>query len=255
MPEPRWYLHFAWGRAPYVLDLPEVVIGRGEACPLQIDEPAAGEEHARIILDEGELVWLEDLGSGSPTLQNGRPVRGKVQLQEGDFVQIGHSVLTLRGADASRRAPTSAAPDARTMTARDLPPEVKQVLAARDTGAAKNFVVGQHEAGSHEVGPLATLMMESPLFVPEGGRVAQRTVEVNVDDMMAAIRKNAQAAAPEAPAPAQPSGTTLHSVRAPTMLGIGPKELASAPTMIGASPRDMLASASSPTRRSTAWKD
>ncbi len=95
MSAPRWSLHFAWGRVPYDLDLPEVVIGRGDTCSLQIDEPEAADEPARFVvdqIDQEEQVWIEDAGSGKPTLLNGAAVKQRTQLRDGDFsLQIGRS--------------------------------------------------------------------------------------------------------------------------------------------------------------------
>src|SRR5688572_9126580 len=119
MAQPRWYLHFAWGRAPYALDLPEVVIGRGEGCTLQLEDPSAAEEHARIIVDEQEQVWLEPIGAAR-SLHNSRDLAERARLADGDVVQIGQAVLTLR--QAARPAAT-AAPDARTVLGQDMPEE------------------------------------------------------------------------------------------------------------------------------------
>ena len=128
MPGPRWSLHFAWGRPPYALDLPEIVIGRGDSCPLQIDEPAAAGEHARFIVDDDERVWLENVADG-PTVLNGRPIAARTRVEEGDFVQIGTSVLTLR---PNKGARLSSSPAAHTLMDPVLPEEVQRAIAERD---------------------------------------------------------------------------------------------------------------------------
>src|SRR5688572_18922351 len=142
MSDARWSLHFAWGRTPYALDLPEVVIGRADDCPLQIDEPAAADAHARFLIDDDERVWLEGLDSGGPTLVNGRPISRRVELSDGDFIQIGHSVLTLRQRrvdEATAPVPTASA-DMRTMQATELPEAVRKLLEQAES--ARNVVVG-----------------------------------------------------------------------------------------------------------------
>ncbi len=183
MAEPRWSLHFAWGRAPYALDLPEVVIGRGDRCTLQIEEPTAADEHARFVVGDDDSVWLESVHADRDTLLNGRTIVGRTQLHDGDFVQIGHAVLTLR---ATVRRAVRSAPEARTI-AGEMPEEVRQLMAAR---AAKNFVVGQSEPST-----LSTVMMASPLALKTidapNPRDIQQTVQANVDDLMAAVRQHA----------------------------------------------------------------
>ena len=44
--------------------------------------------HARFAQDGGELT-LEDLGSTNGTYVNQEPIRGRVQLERGDIVQVG----------------------------------------------------------------------------------------------------------------------------------------------------------------------
>ncbi|MEO6953138.1 MAG: FHA domain-containing protein [Polyangia bacterium] len=208
MSDSSWFLSFAWGRAPYALDLPEVVIGRGDHCTLQIEEASASDEHARFLLpDEGGVALEPIVGV---TLVNGKAITGRTALQDGDFVQIGASVLTLRSGQAY----------------------------AQGTAATKNFVVGSTESSG-----MATLMMESPLVVGAPRREPARTIEANADELMAAIRKaNLQTptARPDQPTimAARPS-----SLRPATLLGVGPDadailaaertmDLAAAPTQV-----------------------
>ena len=201
----RWSLHFAWGRAPYALDLPEVIIGRGDACSLQIEEPAAGEEHARFTVDEQDRIWLEDLGSGQPTLVNGRAIAGRTRLAENDFVQIGHSVLSLR-----------------TQT---VAPEVAPAPSS--------------------AGGMATLMMESPLAIQTAERVAvprrdpQKTVEADAGEILAALRRDPPP--PAAPEPlttrptvaaAPPDAPTLMAPERVRRAAPGPS-VTQKPTLIG----------------------
>jgi hypothetical protein len=227
MTDARWSLHFAWGRAPYALDLPEVVIGRGDACTLQIQDDEAADEHARFIVDDDERVWIEDLGH--PTLINGKRIGARTPVEDGDFVQIGNAVLTLRVARPRTETPPA------------------------------GHVVGTAEGPA----ALQTLMMESPLAVtPRGARPEQKTIQVDSAYVLSSIPRQL-APPPEAPpAPAAPvpapvaragvigesappsQDTALPSApttiaMAPvmaTLQGIGPTELASASTQIGALP-------------------
>ena len=198
-----WYLSFAWGRAPYALDLPEVVIGHGERCTLQVDEPAACEEHARFLLPDEGGVAIEPIAG--TTLLNGKAIKQRTALADGDFVQIGQSVLTVRAG----RPKSPSAPD--------------------------NFVVGSVERDGAQ---LATLMMESPL-VRSSRRDPARTIEADASGLMAAIRDTRVE-----PPPARPNQRTLtatrpSSGRPATLSGVAPdpdeptRDLAAAPTMLG----------------------
>lgn len=61
-----------------------IVVGRGESADLRLDEPAMGEQHARIEL-HGDRVVLRDLGAGDGSTLNGVPVRNAL-LMPGDQV-------------------------------------------------------------------------------------------------------------------------------------------------------------------------
>lgn len=217
MSQPPWFVSFAWGRAPYALDLPEVVIGRGDHCTLQIEEPAAADEHARFLLPEQGGVALEPIEG--LTLLNGKALAGRTTLKDGDFVQIGHAVLTVRAGQASTRS----------------------------TAATKNFVVGVDDRAG-----LATLMMESPLALATQRREPARTIEANADELMAVIRH--ASLRPPKPRPDQPTlmAPLPESLRPPTLLGVGPDpdavlasertmemaEMAAAPTQVAARTND-----------------
>ena len=237
MQEARWSLHFAWGRAPYTLDLPEVVIGRGEGCSLQIEEPAAADEHARFFVDDDGVVWLESLHADFPTLRNGKTIEGRTRVEDGDFIQIGYAVFTLR-AGAMRSARTASS-DARTI-AGELPEEVRRLMAERD---AKNFVVGRGEPTATSTLMMTSSLAEQPAQPPAQSRETQRTIQANVDDLMAAIRKHDAEQKPftfdsagmdtVVPEPATPEPATPEPVPAMgTLRGLGPSELASAPTLM-----------------------
>lgn len=69
-----------------------VVIGRDEGADLVIEDAYASEFHARITNQSGALSLL-DLGSTNGTYVNGRRVTAAQQLNRGDSVQIGTTVL------------------------------------------------------------------------------------------------------------------------------------------------------------------
>ena len=67
---------------------PAVVIGRSVDCDVILNDNYLSSRHARLANDDGELT-LEDLGSTNGSYVNQELVRGRVQLQRGDVVQLG----------------------------------------------------------------------------------------------------------------------------------------------------------------------
>jgi hypothetical protein len=70
-----------------LIEHPELVIGRSDACSLVIPERQVSREHARIRQD-GDRYVIEDMGSKNGTFINGRELTGSHLLQDGDEVQI-----------------------------------------------------------------------------------------------------------------------------------------------------------------------
>lgn len=65
----------------------ELILGRGKAAHVVLDDEKASRRHARIVCEECTLT-LEDLGSANGTLLNGRKVQ-RSSLQDGDVIRIG----------------------------------------------------------------------------------------------------------------------------------------------------------------------
>src|SRR6188508_787836 len=72
----------------------EITVGRAAGCQVTIDDTYASQLHARVFLRDGQ-VYVEDLGSTNGTYLNRRKVTGPMQLQRGDKLQIGNTVLEL----------------------------------------------------------------------------------------------------------------------------------------------------------------
>ncbi len=72
----------------------EITIGRAAGCQVTIDDTYASQLHARVFQRDG-TVYVEDLGSTNGTYLNRRKVAGPMQLQRGDKLQIGNTVLEL----------------------------------------------------------------------------------------------------------------------------------------------------------------
>lgn len=73
----------------------EIVIGRGEKCHLVLDDSYVSQMHARIFSRDGSVL-VEDLGSTNGTYLNRRRITSPTELQRGDRVKIGKTVLEMR---------------------------------------------------------------------------------------------------------------------------------------------------------------
>ncbi len=80
----------------------ELVIGREPgSADLVLADPGISRRHAAVRA-LGGAVTVEDLGSSNGTFVNGKSISGEVELAQGDEVQVGGTVLSLRPAPAGR---------------------------------------------------------------------------------------------------------------------------------------------------------
>ena len=106
--------------ARYWLDGKRTVIGRSDRADLEIDDDGISREHARITIDEDDIVNLVDLGSTNGTFVNEAPVDAAV-VRAGDRIRLGPD-LTLQfwwrsKSEASDTAPT---PSTLELSAREM---------------------------------------------------------------------------------------------------------------------------------------
>jgi FHA domain len=89
--EPRLVVDRAAGHASGVAyDLSAgATLGRGDV-EIQLDDPFASSQHARIIR-QGRALVIEDLGSTNGTYLNEEPLTGPQPLHDGDRIRIGDS--------------------------------------------------------------------------------------------------------------------------------------------------------------------
>jgi pSer/pThr/pTyr-binding forkhead associated (FHA) protein len=73
----------------------ELVIGRSEKCHLVLDDTYVSQIHARIFAKDYTFM-LEDLGSTNGTYLNRRRISAPTELQKGDQIKIGKTVMELR---------------------------------------------------------------------------------------------------------------------------------------------------------------
>ena len=81
------------GRALELQD--ELMVGRADKCHLVLDDNYVSQVHARIFA-KGDTFMVEDLGSTNGTYLNRRRVTSPAELQRGDRVKIGKTVLEAR---------------------------------------------------------------------------------------------------------------------------------------------------------------
>lgn len=78
------------------ISLPEeFIIGRAEKCHLVLDDSYVSQMHARIFSKDGNYL-VEDMGSTNGTYLNRRRITSPTELQRGDQVKVGKTVLEMR---------------------------------------------------------------------------------------------------------------------------------------------------------------
>lgn len=81
-------------RQEWLLNQPEMLIGRGDTASIRLNDRQVSRRHARIQRTDSEYL-IEDLGSKNGTYVNGQPVTSLQVLQDGDEVQIALSFKLL----------------------------------------------------------------------------------------------------------------------------------------------------------------
>ncbi|MGH2756048.1 MAG: FHA domain-containing protein FhaB/FipA [Actinomycetota bacterium] len=73
----------------------EMLIGRADKCHIVLEDTYASQVHARIF-SKGEGYMVEDMGSTNGTYLNRQKITSPTELQRGDHVKIGKTVLEMR---------------------------------------------------------------------------------------------------------------------------------------------------------------
>lgn len=72
----------------------ELTVGRAAGCQITLDDTFASQVHARVFRRDGQL-YVEDLGSTNGTWLNREKVTGPLEMERGDHLQVGNTVLEL----------------------------------------------------------------------------------------------------------------------------------------------------------------
>ena len=73
----------------------ELIVGRADKCHVVLDDTYVSQMHARIFAKD-DVYMLEDLGSTNGTYLNRQKVTSPTEVQRGDRVKIGRTVLEMR---------------------------------------------------------------------------------------------------------------------------------------------------------------
>ncbi|MGN6472126.1 MAG: FhaA domain-containing protein [Mycobacteriales bacterium] len=91
---PRLILTVGDEESAYFLTHAVTVIGRASECDVRIEDSGVSRKHAEIRYSDGR-VGIVDLGSTNGLTVNGKPAE-RVELKDGDRIDIGHSTLIFR---------------------------------------------------------------------------------------------------------------------------------------------------------------
>lgn len=76
----------------YLLDVPELTVGRSSVNGIVIQDDSVSRQHARIITRDN-TVAIEDLGSSNGTFVQEEPVLTRTALKDGDILRLGNILL------------------------------------------------------------------------------------------------------------------------------------------------------------------
>jgi FHA domain-containing protein len=74
---------------------PSMAIGRAPECEIRLEDTYVSQQHARIF-GKSERWYVEDLGSTNGTFVNDQKLGAPAQVEPGDKIRVGTTVLELR---------------------------------------------------------------------------------------------------------------------------------------------------------------
>jgi hypothetical protein len=72
-----------------------MAVGRAPECEIRLDDTYVSQQHARIF-GKGDRWYVEDLGSTNGTFVNDQRLAAPAQVEPGDRIRVGTTVLELR---------------------------------------------------------------------------------------------------------------------------------------------------------------
>jgi pSer/pThr/pTyr-binding forkhead associated (FHA) protein len=113
------------------------LFGRAEYCDIRINLHTVSREHAEIVVDEKDQVWVNSLSKTSDTNVCNKPVDGKILLKHNDLLEIGQRKFIFHANNIPEKLPGSASKGTNGKDAAD----VGKVQTARSkTGVLREIV-------------------------------------------------------------------------------------------------------------------
>lgn len=76
----------------YQLEVGLTTIGRANDAEIRLTDDGVSRHHARVRRD-GDVLWVDDLGSRNGTFVNGQKIERTASLHEGDKLQLGRAIV------------------------------------------------------------------------------------------------------------------------------------------------------------------
>lgn len=93
---PTVVIHGPDGARPRTMKLAaSTTVGRAPECEIRLDDTYASQQHARIF-GKSDKWYVEDLGSTNGTYVNEQKLAAPAQVEPGDRIRVGTTVLELR---------------------------------------------------------------------------------------------------------------------------------------------------------------
>lgn len=160
---------------PFVRE--EITIGRQEGNTIRLTERNISRRHARLLRGDG-AVLVEDLGSYNGIRLNGEKVRGQVQVQDGDLIQIGDYDLAIQN---EPNPPDEEQPEAdNEPTNPSPPPRLNGAHARRESEGEDDDTQKTSPGGPHESGRVASTSIIRADDVEEARR--SRVVDIDPEE-------------------------------------------------------------------------
>jgi serine phosphatase RsbU (regulator of sigma subunit) len=111
-----------------------LVVGRSSKADLVLSDRFLSRLHSRFFR-EGEIWYVEDLGSRNTTLLNGRPVASPMHVAPGDLVKLSETVISVEGFEAATEKPRSAPEDEISSSDSIVLRSASELMAAAERGS------------------------------------------------------------------------------------------------------------------------
>lgn len=155
------------------------------------DDPDVAPEHAALLADEDadDGLWIEDLGSGKPTLVDGERLEGRRRLLGTESVRIGSATITVSGLLPDGRVPEGSlfvlpAPDKEELSLEVKRNDAIETLSA-EAAQSLAFVWSDRAARSHAAGALeAADLLDAASGVRGTPAIVDRKTSMEMDAVL-----------------------------------------------------------------------